>query len=149
MQPTNHSAPLQIGDVARMTSVSVDAIRFYERRSLLPKAPRTPGRFRLYSDADVSRLNFIKQVQGLGFSLSEVRQFLDLREQSVDVCADARDLVRSKLGKIRAKIRELEQLERHLTRDLRRCNSELRRGRTSSPRACPVLKEFQQVQEGN
>ena len=39
---------MQIGEVAKLTALTVDAIRFYERRALLPKAPRTAGRFRLY-----------------------------------------------------------------------------------------------------
>ena len=50
---------MQIGEVAKLTALTVDAIRFYERRALLPKAPRTAGRFRLYTNSDVARLGFI------------------------------------------------------------------------------------------
>ena len=60
---------MQIGEVAKRTALSVDAIRLYERRALLPKAVRTEGRFRLYGNDDVARLRFITAMQGLGFSL--------------------------------------------------------------------------------
>ena len=59
---------IQIGEAARRAALSVDTIRFYERRALLPRAPRTTGKFRLYAAADVTRLSFIKQMKSLGFS---------------------------------------------------------------------------------
>ena len=48
-----------IGQIAERTSLTVDAIRFYERRKLLPKADRSAGRFRLYTEDAVERLRFI------------------------------------------------------------------------------------------
>ena len=131
---------MQIGEVAKLTATSVDAIRFYERQLLLPKALRTPGKFRIFTRGDIARLIFIKQMQGLGFSLNEVRQLMDLREQSVEACIEVHDLLRSKLNKVRSKIRELTQLERHLMVDLRKCNCELKERKTRQPEACPVLK---------
>lgn len=130
---------MQIGEVAKLTTLTVDAIRFYERRALLPKVPRTAGRFRLYTDDDVVRLSFVKQMQGLGFSLREIRQLLDLRERRLDACDEVRDLVKMKLEKVRSKIRELEQLERELASDLRKCNRELKHRESHAPRSCPVL----------
>lgn len=130
---------MQIGEVAKLTALTVDAIRFYERRALLPKAPRTAGRFRLYSDDDVARLSFIRQMQGLGFSLSEVGQLLDLREHRLDACYEVKELLRTKVEKVRSKIRELERLERGLVLDLQKCNRELKRRKNRAPRHCPVL----------
>jgi DNA-binding transcriptional MerR regulator len=73
--------PIQIGEAAKLTTLSIDTIRLYERRALLPKMPRTAGRFRLYTADDVSRLSFIKQMQGVGFSLQEIKKLLELRER--------------------------------------------------------------------
>ena len=50
------SNPMQIGEVAKRASLTVDAIRFYERRRLLPRAERTAGRFRLYTEEAIERL---------------------------------------------------------------------------------------------
>ncbi len=130
---------MQIGEVAKLTALSVDAIRFYERRTLLSKVPRTVGHFRIYTDADVIRLSFIRQMQGLGFSLREVQQLLDLREERREACAEVRNLLTAKLKQVRSKIRELEQLERGLELDLEKCHRELRRRKGHVPRSCPVL----------
>jgi DNA-binding transcriptional MerR regulator len=61
VQPT-----FQIGELARRT-LSIDAIRFYERRRLLPPAFRSAGRFRLYTTDDIERLRFVQRMQRLGF----------------------------------------------------------------------------------
>ena len=69
VQPT-----LQIGELARRTALSIDAIRFYERRKLLPPAFRTTGRFRLYTADDIDRLRFVQRMLRLGFSLEEIER---------------------------------------------------------------------------
>lgn len=130
---------MQIGEVAKRTALTVDAIRFYERRALLPKAPRSAGRFRLYCGEDIVRLGFIREMQGLGFSLHEIRQLLDLRERRLDACHKVRDLLKMKLEKVGSKIRELERLERELALDLRKCNRELKHRERHAPQSCPVL----------
>ena len=66
---------LQIGEVARRTALTVDAIRFYEKRRLLPKAMRTTGRFRMYTAEDIERIHFIRRMQALGFSLKEIKKW--------------------------------------------------------------------------
>ena len=129
---------MQIGEVARLTALSIDAIRFYERSSLLPKLPRTQGRFRLYSNGDVVRLSFIRKMQSLGFSLREVRQILDLRENRPDVCQEVSVLVKTKIEEVRRKIRELTELEHELTAGLRKCDAERKHRRR--PSGCPVLE---------
>jgi len=57
---------IQIGQAAKLTALSIDAIRLYERRALLPTVPRTPGRFRLYTADDVSRLTLLSKCRALG-----------------------------------------------------------------------------------
>ena len=93
----NHQAAkatMQIGEVAKRISLTVDAIRFYERRKLLPKAVRSVGRFRLYGEGTIERLRFIQQMQGLGFSLREVGELIQLRERKVDACESVRELLK-------------------------------------------------------
>jgi MerR family transcriptional regulator, mercuric resistance operon regulatory protein len=111
---------IQIGEAAQRTALTVDTIRFYERRALLPAAPRTTGQFRLYTAADVTRLNFIKQMQGLGFSLQQIKQLLDLRDRGRYACEEVKNLLKDKLTEIRSKIRELQKLESELAVDLRK-----------------------------
>lgn len=131
---------MQIGEAAKRTELTIDAIRFYERRSLLPKPSRTEGRFRLYTDDDLQRLEFIRAMQSLGFSLREIKQLLDLRSRKVEACSAVRDLVKTKLENVRAKIGELTKLESELAADLRKCNRELKHRESHKPCACPVLE---------
>jgi len=140
----NHQAgraTMQIGEVARRTSLTVDAIRFYEKRKLLPKADRSAGRFRLYTECTVERLHFIQQMQGLGFSLREVGELIHLRESEAEVCESVRELLTAKLADVRAKMRELGQLERELEADFRKCSRELSHRRRHAACPCPVLEQ--------
>jgi DNA-binding transcriptional MerR regulator len=90
---------MQIGELAMR--LTVDAIRFYEKRRLLPKPVRSTGRFRLYTDDDTERLRFIQQARGLGFSLTEVRELVDLRTRKIDACESVRLLLKGKLSDVR------------------------------------------------
>lgn len=133
--------PIQIGELAKRTSLSVDAIRFYEKQDLLPRAARSSGGFRLYSRNDLERVLFIRQIHGLGFSLREIRELVELRTRKVDACETVRALLKRKLSVIRAKRRELEGLESQLMTDLRKCNKELLHRKRHTAGACPVLDE--------
>jgi DNA-binding transcriptional MerR regulator len=135
------AAALQIGELAKRTALTVDAIRFYEKRSLLPKATRSAGGFRLYTTDDVERLQFIRQMHGLGFSLREIGELIALRTRKVDACESVRELLKHKVADIRAKLRELQRLESELAVDLKKCNKELKHRQRHAPSACPVLEE--------
>ena len=99
------------------------------------------GQFRLYTAHDVARLTFIKQMQGLGFSLQEIKQLLDLRDRGGHACREVRNLLSSKLTEIRSKIRNLQNLERELVLDLQKCNRELNNKRGHGAQRCPILSD--------
>jgi len=138
----NQRSTIQIGEAAQRASLTIDTIRFYERRALLPRAPRTVGQFRLYTEDDVRRLIFIKQMQGLGFSLPEIKQLLDLRDRGGHACREVKNLLSSKLAEIRRKIQNLQTLECELVLDLQKCDRELKNSRGPAPKSCPVLSQF-------
>jgi DNA-binding transcriptional MerR regulator len=141
---TNHQAACattQIGEIARRTSLTVDAIRFYQKRKLLPKADRSVDRFRLYTEGTVERRHFIQQMQSLGFSLREVGELIQLRESKVEACESVRELLTAKLANVRAKMRELRRLETELEADFRKCSRELNHRRRHAACPCPVLEE--------
>jgi DNA-binding transcriptional MerR regulator len=77
---------MQIGELAKRTTLTVDTIRFYERRQLLPKASRSTGGFRLYTTGDVEQLHFVRQMHELGFSLREIRELIELRTRKIAAC---------------------------------------------------------------
>jgi MerR family copper efflux transcriptional regulator len=67
---------MQIGQVAERTGLSLRTIRFYEENGLVIPTARSEGGFRLYSENDVSRLDVIKRMKSLGFTLEEMRELL-------------------------------------------------------------------------
>jgi DNA-binding transcriptional MerR regulator len=128
---------MQIGIVAKRIGLSVDAIRFYERNSLLPRPARSQGGFRQYGENDVETLAFIRRVQGLGFKLSEIRGLLNLRGNRLQPCARVRRRLEEKLVDVQRKLAGLQKLERELRSALRSCNKELRKRSAH----CPILRE--------
>jgi len=138
---------MQIGAIAKRIGLTVDAIRFYERNALLPRPPRTSGGFRQYGEDDVETLAFIRRVQGLGFTLSEIRGLLKLRGTRVQPCAPVRRRLEEKLVDVRRKLADLQKLEHELRLALQNCNRELRK----RPAHCPILREApkRKTQSGN
>ena len=79
--PMTRAGLLQIGQVAERTGLSLRTIRWYEEEGLVVPTARSDGGFRLYSDADVARLELIKRMKPLGFALEEMRELLALLSQ--------------------------------------------------------------------
>jgi MerR family transcriptional regulator, copper efflux regulator len=126
---------MHIGSVAKKIGLTPDAIRFYERNALLPRPPRSAGGFREFADTDVQTLGFIRQVQGLGFTLKEVRELLELRQRRLQPCAPVRRRLEQKLIHVHRKLADLQKLEQDLRAALRTCNKKLRQRSTH----CPLL----------
>ena len=130
---------LQIGQVAQQTGLSVDAIRFYEKERLLPKALRSTGGFRLYGSGHIEQLRFIQKAQAIGFSLAEIRELILIQDDQVETCSHVRDLIQQKLATVQQKMNELAQIEGQLKGALQKCNRQLRKTSARHDR-CPVLE---------
>lgn len=134
---------MQIGRVSKRVGVSVDTIRFYERRGLLAAPPRSAGGFRLYSSSDLSELQFIRNLQTLGFSLSEVREFQSLKREDLRACSKVQRMLSHKLCHIHARRIALVKLETELKHLLAKCKSQLKRPRGKQNDRCPVLITYE------
>jgi MerR family mercuric resistance operon transcriptional regulator len=117
------SAEIQIGKLSRLTGCSIETIRYYERIGLLPRPPRSAGRYRLYETEDVRRLTFVRLARELGFTLHEVRTLLALSaDHSDSTCREVRELAAHHLADVRVKIADLRALEGALSEAVRRCD---------------------------
>ncbi|MDQ6987798.1 MAG: heavy metal-responsive transcriptional regulator, partial [Mariprofundaceae bacterium] len=92
---------MKIGELAKMTGVSIDTIRYYEQRGLIPTAVRSTSGYRQYSPEDVRRLKFIVQAKDLGFTLEETGQLLAIRADG-RACAEVRAVAEAKAEEIDA-----------------------------------------------
>lgn len=135
---------LQIGDLAARTGVSIDTVRYYERRRLLPPASRTGGGYRLFPAETVERIRFIKQAQGLGFTLDEIGQLLSGDGKGAEECRDVRDLLRAKLSELDERMTAMREFRKTLARQLAACESEL--DSHGEAAACPVMVEITHVE---
>ena len=89
--PASEEPHLQIGEVAERTGLTQRTLRFYEEKGLLKPPTRMEGGFRLYSEADVQRLEQIKRLQQLlGFSLAEIKEMVDAEEIKMQLRAEYR-----------------------------------------------------------
>lgn len=98
-----------ISELAAAANVSVETIRFYQRKGLLTEPRRAYGRIRRYGAADVARVKFVKSAQRLGFSLEEVAALLRLDDGAH--CGEARIMATQKLDDVRSKLRDLRRIE--------------------------------------
>jgi Hg(II)-responsive transcriptional regulator len=114
---------MTVGTAARRAGVKIDTIRYYERRALLPKSPRTEAGYRTLTDETVQRLRFIKHAQALGFTLNEIKQLLALRLAPGKTCADVRSRAEAKTAAIERKIRSLQVMKRALQQLVSACES--------------------------
>lgn len=100
-------AGMTIGKLAAAEGVSVETVRFYQRRGLLAQPGRPGSGYRVYSAADQERLVFIRRARRLGFSLTEIAELLDAPgPQPAEQIAAA---ATARLSALDAQIRELVQ----------------------------------------
>lgn len=115
------TARFHIGDLARITATKVVTIRYYEQAGLLPEPPRSDGNYRLYSQAHLDRLRFIRRARDLGFSLGEIRSLLLLAGNRSRSCADVDRLTRLHLEEVECKIADLCLLRDELRQTIGNC----------------------------
>ena len=106
--------PLSIGRLAQETGIHLETVRYYERRGLLSKPPRTTSGYRIFPTEAIRRLRFIKRAQDLGFSLREIRELLELRVSSGAESAEIRRRTEAKIVDIEGKVRTLNSMRKAL-----------------------------------
>ena len=101
---------MKIGQLAQRSGVNIDTVRYYEREGLLPKAQRLSSGYRVYDDSDVKRLRFVRRAKGLGYTLVEIRELIDLSGHRDDDMATLKTVALGKIADIEAKMAELERI---------------------------------------
>ncbi|BCA27404.1 Cd(II)/Pb(II)-responsive transcriptional regulator [Pseudomonas sp. SLBN-26] len=129
---------MKIGELARLTECPVETIRYYEREGLLPEPARSEGNYRLYTQAHVERLAFIRHCRSLDMTQQEIRELLRLRDNPEADCAAANRLIDEHIHHVEVRIAELRALQGQL-RDLRaQCQG------AGSSESCGILRELEQ-----
>lgn len=113
---------MTIGRLARRTGVSVDTLRFYERKGIIMRPRRMMSGYRNYADDVIDRMRFVKDAKGLGFSLREIRELLLLGVKSTRECGPITRKAEAKLSQMTQEIVRLQGLRRTLRKMIRNCH---------------------------
>ena len=114
---------LRIGEVAARAGVKIDTVRFYERRGVLPVAPRRASGYRAFLPETVTRIQFAKEAQAMGFSLDEIVEVLALLDAGDRSCAELKDVARKTLARVDAKLAALTAVRDKLGSLVARCDA--------------------------
>jgi len=114
---------MKIGQVATDADVTVDTVRFYERRGLLPAPQRRPSGYREYPPSTVERIRMARALQNLGFTLNEIVEMLRAHDAGTATCDSERWRLEATLDRIDAKIAELRHTRRLVTGTMRECSA--------------------------
>ena len=112
---------VSIGAAAQATGVKIPTIRYYESSGLLSSPERTASNRRLYSDADLHRLAFIRHARELGFETDAIRALLVLQDEPRQSCVAADLIARARLAEVKQRIASLSALKVELERMIRSC----------------------------
>jgi len=113
---------VRIGELAHATGCRVVTIRYYERVAILPPPRRAQNNYRCYTIQHLERLRFICRTRELGFSLDQVRAFLDLVDSGSYSCEDMRSIAQAHLDDVRARIKDLQRMEATLADLVGQCS---------------------------
>jgi DNA-binding transcriptional MerR regulator len=129
----------RISQVAKMAGVTADALRYYERLGVLPRALRSVGGLRTYGDDVLPRVRFIQQAQALGLTLNDVKELVANEGRGgYQRCRRVRDLLKARLAEIDARLEEMQAFRRTLRVHLKECERAL----TQDKPVCPVMTEL-------
>lgn len=125
---------MNVAEAARSAGLTAKAVRFYEAEGLV-RPQRAANGYRVYSAADVNRLNFLSRARGLGFSLEECRRLLDLYDNKNRSSAEVKQLTEMRIEDIDRRIAALREIRRALMELAENCHGDDRP-------ECPILEEI-------
>ena len=126
---------MKIGEAARTSGVSAKMIRYYEDIEIVSQASRETNGYRMYTDADVHTLRFIKRARDLGFSVEEIRRLVDLWRNAKRPSAEVKKIALTHIADLKQKILELQSMASALEHLADHCHGDQRP-------ECPILDDL-------
>ncbi|GAB5378826.1 MAG: Cd(II)/Pb(II)-responsive transcriptional regulator [Aliiglaciecola sp.] len=130
---------MKIGALAQKTGLSIQTIRFYERRGLLPRPERTQSNYRIYCASALKQLLFIKQCRSLDMSIAEIDQLLVTKAKPENSCSSVNETIERHIEDVNNRIDELTALQHSLLSIKSACADNVK------VKDCGVLNELENV----
>lgn len=131
---------LLIGQLAKTAGVKSDTVRFYERSGLLPKPARRESGYRVYDQAALAQLRFIKKAQSLGFSLDEIKRIMSLRGRGKETCRCVIAMAEATLEEAERKLEETQRFATTLRKQLHEWRRETNKNRKMAAEFCELIE---------
>jgi len=100
-----------IGMLSQLTKVSSETIRYYERIDLLPSPKRASNGYRQYDQAGVERVQFVRRLRSLDFTLEEIREILAFKERQEPPCQYVMSVMDKQIYEIEQRMQDLQKLQ--------------------------------------
>jgi len=126
---------MNIGEAARLSGVSAKMVRHYESLGLLPRVSRSDSGYRLYSQAEVHTLRFIKRSRDLGFSMAEITELVSLWHNRRRASANVRKIAQRHVDDLAGRIAAMQSMQRTLEGLIHCCQGDERPD-------CPILDDL-------
>ncbi len=127
---------MKIGELAKSSGCSIQAIRYYEKEGLIPTPSRTEGNFRVYDSQALEKLVFIKNCRSLDLTLEEIKQLLLLQHSPGTPCEKVNQMIEEHLTIVESRIIDLQNLHDELKTLRQKC------GHARSIEQCGILEEL-------
>jgi MerR family copper efflux transcriptional regulator len=127
---------MNIGEAARASGVPAKTIRYYEAARLITTAGRSAGGYRVYTQADVHVLRFIKRARDLGFSIERIRRMLDLWQNKSRASRDVKRLALDHIAEITTKLAAMSTVRDAVQELADKCDGDDRP-------ECPILRDLE------
>src|SRR5690606_7841951 len=124
-----------IGEASALSGVSAKMIRHYESIGLIPPPARSFANYRLYSDADVHRLRFIRRARHLRFPMKRIEALLALWSDPGRSSAEVKRVALEHVNELSERIRQMQAMQRTLEQLARCCHGDDRPD-------CPILDDL-------
>jgi len=128
---------LFVSELARKAEVDPWTIRYYEKEGLIPSAPRSAARYRVYPPETADLIQFIKTAQGLGLTLEEIKKVIEAKRLKGKPCDHVVKLLETKIGDLHQRIKEMEELRKTIQGLLRNWKK-VRRNKTTC--ICEIIE---------
>jgi Cu(I)-responsive transcriptional regulator len=135
MRTTTIEGAMNISEAAKRAGINAKRVRHYEAIGLVPKAARSEGNYRAYSEADVHTLRFIRQARALGFAIEDIRALLSLWRDRRRPSREVKKLVERHAAQLRGRIAELQSMVEALEYLAHHCHGDERP-------ECPILEDL-------
>lgn len=142
MNAIKSNGVLKVGDLAAKVGVGVQTLHYYERLGLLPKAERSPSNHRVYSTEALRRVQFVKKAQAVGFTLEEIKEIFEFRQQGAVRCRAVIELGEKRLRDLDIQLEVLQAFRDSLANVLPKWKKETASRRKCAGEFCDLIERL-------